>query len=143
MDSFALSGRTFAVRQSFAPIPSNDPALAPPCDEGSQPLIGDVRLAGALDHEPSQRPQCRGTVTASVYDGVCWRRLDLKSLTCVVRFERPEEFHALMKLLAWIVKESSGRLCTPALDTEGRLMGYRVTEKPKVESGRRERARNN
>lgn len=140
MDTFPLSGRTFAVRQSFAPHPANDPALAVPCDEGCQPLTGDVRLAGALDHQTAKRPVVRGTLTASVFDGVCWRRLDLKTLTSVVRFERVEEFHALLKLLVWVVNESRGRTCVPALDSEERLMGYRVIGKVEVRTGRKSKA---
>jgi len=78
MDVFPLSGRTFAVRQSFA-IPEHASMPLPPMD-GVQPQVGDLRLAATID--PGARSgrrgsECRGSLTASIFDGCCWRRFDL------------------------------------------------------------------
>ncbi|MBY0396058.1 MAG: hypothetical protein K2X91_06240, partial [Thermoleophilia bacterium] len=122
----SLSGRSLISRVTFTRI---DPAGwvgaregALP-DDGRQPFTGDLRLSATLDPDArvsaTREFPCVGNIVASIFDGVCWQRFDLTSLTTNTRFNSAVQLQGALRWACTTVQNSAGRVCRGAASPEG------------------------
>ena len=99
-------------------------------DPASFPMRGDLLLQVTLDPSVYNigdgNERCRGNLALSLYDGVCWRRFDVETLTRMHRFENPAQLSAVELWLRTTVLRHTGRLCCAVEKVEGekRLTAY-------------------
>jgi len=74
-------------------------------------------------------PPCQGVVIASIFDGVCWQRLDVGSITRSFRFNNCTQLTAVLRWVRTAVANSAGRVCTarPADRDRGLPSAYILT----------------
>ena len=71
-------------------------------------------------------PPCQGAVIASIFDGVCWQRFDVASITRTYRFNNCAQLTAVLRWVRTSVASSAGRPCTlrPANTDRGTPAAY-------------------
>ncbi|HYD02244.1 MAG TPA: hypothetical protein VEB22_13535 [Phycisphaerales bacterium] len=105
--SVPLSGRVYFVPHQWA---------AAETEKSANPRIGDLRLAVTVDHDArivtTDESIGRGRVVASFFDGLCWRRFDVASLTRNTAFEGRDQLSAVLRWTERAAREAAGRACT-------------------------------
>lgn len=115
-----LTGRVLAARQIltfFSINPEQEPSVLEPF-EVNEPSRGDLKLSSTLDAKGRLAFQnersaslVSGVLCASVYDGVCWRRFDLRSITPRAAYPNPALLESIVASIRAAAELSAGQEC--------------------------------
>ncbi|HYD01177.1 MAG TPA: hypothetical protein VEB22_08120, partial [Phycisphaerales bacterium] len=98
----------------------------------SFPLIGDLLMQVVLDPSvytlTDDTERCRGTVTLALFDTVCWRRFDIRSLTTMSRVETALQLAGVERWLRTIAASKAGQVCRASSSPGATVYGLAVTE---------------
>ncbi|HYD00641.1 MAG TPA: hypothetical protein VEB22_05390 [Phycisphaerales bacterium] len=103
---WAVHPRSGGVFRCTTHEPRNEP----------HPTTGDLRLAVTINQDARTLTTDdnigRGHIVASFFDGLCWGRFDLASLTRNTAFDGRKQLNGVLRWIGKTAQEAEGRPCT-------------------------------
>lgn len=122
----SLTGRVLLSSQTLTLLEATPSYCNGPASN-TWPLPGDLRLDTAIDATERSGKEAgaglkdrRGLITATIFDGVCWKRFDASGVTQTRLFANAAQLDGLLRWMCRVVNHSAGRLCVlhPGEDDE-------------------------
>ena len=140
LEPIVLSGRTINSRHPWTVNAKVNGRVTPP-EDARPPLTGDLRLTVSVDAEArilggkrggltgDSAELRRGVLTASVFDGLVWRRFDLQCISSSNAFNSLEELEALQATVRAAAEGVAGKVCVAQPEEGSTFLQYTI-EKP-------------
>ncbi len=150
LEPITLSGRTINNRHPWTVNAKvGGRSVAP--ESNVPPRTGDLRLTVMVDVEArilggkrggltgASAELRRGVLTASVFDGLVWRRFDLACISGVNAFTSLEELEALQDSVRAAAESVAGKVCVAQPEEGSTFLQYTI-EKPAAKAKARSHA---
>ena len=140
LEPITLSGRTINNRHPWTVNTKVGGRVVPP-ENAVPPRTGDLRLTVSVDPEArilggkrggltgESGDLRRGVLTASVFDGLVWRRFDLACIATANAFSNLDELETRQAEIRAAAEAVAGKVCVPLPEEGSTFLQYTI-EKP-------------